>query len=497
MSLFDAIARHASLTPRQPALQGSQGELDYQSLWQQIEQLAGALQGAGIRRMALQLDNGLPWALIDLACTRAGIVVIPVPHFFSPAQQAWLLESSGADALVGPEHEGWQAATPLILMTGRPDEQAQLLWRRTPTSLPELPAGTAKITYTSGTTGQPKGVCLSLEQMTSVCESLALRVAPARVEQHLTLLPLATLLENLTGLYVPLLTGACSRIPSLGELGFTGSSTLNPAMLGQALLRWPSHSLVLVPELLRLLLALCANTPALAEWLKGLRFVAVGGGKVAPQLIGHARALGLPVYEGYGLSECGSVVALNGPDADRPGSVGLPLPHCQVTIAADGEVMVSGSAMLGYLGEEAPAIPSIATGDLGRLDEEGFLHITGRKKNVQITAFGRNFSPEWVEAQAQLCPAIARIVIFGDGQPANVALIQPLPGSQSHLPEQIARLNQQLPDYARIHHWLPVALDQLPGLLTANGRPRRNEIYHHFSRQIDQCLTQGLTGESS
>ncbi|MGY3865432.1 AMP-dependent synthetase/ligase [Aeromonas bivalvium] len=497
MTLFDTIARHASQTPQQPALQGSQGELDYQSLWQQIEQLAGALQGAGIRRLALQLDNGLPWALIDLACTRAGIVVIPVPHFFSPAQQAWLLESSGADALVGPEHEGWQAAAPLILMTGRPDEQALPLWRRIPASLPELPAGTAKITYTSGTTGQPKGVCLSLEQMTSVCESLALRVAPARVGQHLTLLPLATLLENLTGLYVPLLTGACSRIPSLGELGFSGSSKLDPAALAQALLRWPSHSLVLVPELLRLLLALCANTPALAERLKGLRFVAVGGGKVAPELIGHARALGLPVYEGYGLSECGSVVALNGPDADRPGSVGLPLSHCQVTIAADGEVMVSGSAMLGYLGEEAPAIPSIATGDLGRLDEEGFLHITGRKKNVQITAFGRNFSPEWVEAQAQLCPAIARIVIFGDGQPANVALIQPLPGSQSHLPEQIARLNQQLPDYARIHHWLPVALDQLPGLLTANGRPRRNEIYHHFSRQIDQCLTQGLTGESS
>ncbi len=507
MSLFDAIARHASLTPRQPALQGSQGVLDYRTLWQQIQRLADRLQHAGIRRLALQLDNGLSWALIDLACTRAGIVVIPVPHFFSPAQQAWLLESSGADALVGPEHQGWQAAAPLVLMAGRPDEQAVPLWRRIPTSLPELPAGTAKITYTSGTTGQPKGVCLSLAQMTAVCESLAERVAPARVEQHLTLLPLTTLLENLTGLYVPLLTGASSRIPALGELGFSGSSKLDPATLAQALLRWPSHSLVLVPELLRLLLALCGANPVLAEGLRGLRFVAVGGGKVAPDLIGHARAAGLPVYEGYGLSECGSVVALNGPLGDRPGSVGLPLPHCRVTIAADGEVMVSGSAMLGYLGEEGaaanplatgkPADPQIATGDLGHLDEEGYLHITGRKKNVQITAFGRNFSPEWVEAQAQLCPAIARIVIFGDGQPANVALIQSLPGSQSQLAEQIARLNRQLPDYARIHHWLPVTLDQPPGLLTANGRPRRNEIYQHFSRQIDQCLTQGLTGESS
>ena len=156
---------------------------------------------------------------------------------------------------------------------------------------------------------------------------------------------------------------------------------------------------------------------------------------------------------------------------DRPGSVGLPCPT-----AGDDRRRRRGHGErqrhAGLPGEEGaaanplatgkPADPQIATGDLGHLDEEGYLHITGRKKNVQITAFGRNFSPEWVEAQAQLCPAIARIVIFGDGQPANVALIQPLPGSQSQLAEQIARLNQQLPDYARIHHWLPVALDQHP-----------------------------------
>ncbi|BEE05903.1 AMP-dependent synthetase/ligase [Aeromonas veronii] len=488
MSLFDAIAKHARENPQSPALLSSQQRLDYQTLWQQIQRLASQLQQLDISRLALQLDNGLPWALMDLACTKAGIVVIPVPHFFSLEQQDWLLESSGADALVGPAHQGWHAAEPLLLVSGELP-----LWRRTPATLPALPQGTAKITYTSGTTGQPKGVCLSLASMMAVCESLAERVAPAKVEKHLTLLPLATLLENITGLYVPLLTGACSRIPSLGELGFTGSSSLNPATLGEALLRWSTHSLVLVPELLRLLLALCTSTPTLAQQLKSLRFIAVGGGKVAPDLIKHARQLGLPVYEGYGLSECGSVVALNSPDADKLGSVGRPLPHCQVTIASDGEIMVSGSAMLGYLGSNELTPEQIATGDLGHLDDEGYLHITGRKKNVQITAFGRNFSPEWVEAEAQLCPAIARIVVFGDGQPANVALIQPLPGKEADLPRQIAGLNQRLPDYARLHHWLPVALDQHPGLLTANGRPRRNEIYQHFSRQISQCLT----GESS
>ena len=252
MSLFAAIARHASLTPQQTALQSSHERIDYQTLWQQIQHLTRQLQQLNIHRLALQLDNGLPWALLDLACTRAGIVVIPVPHFFSQAQQAWLLESSGADALVGPYHQGWHAAEPLSLLTGPHVEQhfelTVPLWRHTPANRPALPKGTAKITYTSGTTGQPKGVCLSQANMMAVCHSLAARVAPAKVEKHLTLLPLATLLENITGLYVPLLTGACSRIPSLGELGFTGSSSLNPAMLGEALLRWSTHSLVLVPE---------------------------------------------------------------------------------------------------------------------------------------------------------------------------------------------------------------------------------------------------------
>ena len=84
-------------------------------------------------------------------------------------------------------------------------------------------------------------------------------------------------------------------------------------------------------------------------------------------------------------------------------------------------------------------------------------------------------------------------MIFGDGQPANVALIQPQPGTDALLAQQIEQLNHRLPDYARIHHWLPVALDQHPELLTANGRPRRERIYHHFSRQISQCLT----GETS
>ncbi len=475
--LFKHLKAMASQQPGLIAMHDSSRAIRYGELWQQIERLAAELQQARVGRLALQLDNGLDWALIDLACAFAGIVVIPVPTFFSPQQQDWLLESSGADALVGPGRVGWHEE--------RLAACAQPLWRRIPEHVQPLPDGTAKITYTSGTTGQPKGVCLSLDQLTRTCAALAQRIAPADIREHLTLLPLSTLLENLTGLYVPMLLGATSRIPGLAEVGFSGSSQLNPEQLATTLLETRPHSLVLVPELLRLLVGICQRNPAICE---SLRFVAVGGGKVAPDLIRQARELGLPVYEGYGLSECGSVVALNAPGHDCVGSAGLPLPHLAVSIAGDGEVIVHGASMLGYLGENGQPGGEIATGDLGRIDEAGFLHLTGRKKNIQITAFGRNFSPEWIEAEAQLCPAIARIVIFGEGLAQNVALVQPRIGFEGELETQIASLNQRLPDYARIHHWFkpehPLTIES--GLLTANGRPRRERIYQTYQNRILQ-----------
>ncbi|WP_417606223.1 AMP-binding protein [Oceanimonas baumannii] len=476
-SLWNRLDQHAQQQGNAIALQDAITRICYRELLPRIRALANILVGAGTRRLALQLDNGIDWALCDLACAHAGLVVVPVPGFFSAEQRQWLLDSSGADTLIGPPADGWQ---PLALAPGLSG------WRRQVDSPVPLPAGTTKITYTSGTTGQPKGVCLSLKQELTTVHALAERLAGTRVEHHLTLLPLSTLLENLAGLYLPLWLGATATLPGLEEVGFTGSSQLDASRLATALAHCQPQSLVLVPELLRLLTGLCLRQPTLAN---SLRLVAVGGGRVAPGLLRQARAAGIPAVEGYGLSECGSVVALNSPEYHRPGSVGRPLDHLSVRIDENGEIHVRGGAMLGYLGE--PAAPAeIATGDLGRLDADGFLYITGRRKNVQITAFGRNFSPEWVEAEAQGCPAIARLVIIGDGLPTNLALVQPLPGQESALPEQIAALNAQLPDYARIHHWLvPSPGLAEAGLLTANGRPRRDAIRRAYADQI-----QHLTG---
>lgn len=481
--IWSAIEQWATRTPDQVALCNDQSQLTYRELVDRVRSLVGAFRSAGVQRLALQLDNGLDWACCDLAGLVAGVVVIPIPLFFSVEQQDWVLTSSGADSLIGPARTGWMA-TPW-------SHPSLTLWQRQVDAVIALPVGTAKITYTSGTTGQPKGVCLGADHLAQVAQSLAEQMQALHMATHLTLLPLSTLLENITGLYVPLLLGMRSVVPPLAQVGFTGSSQFNPAALVQSLMHWQPQTLVLVPELLRVMLMLVRHQPAIAA---SLQFMAVGGGKVAVDLVTHARQLGLPVYEGYGLSECGSVVALNTPEHDRLGSAGRILPHCQVSVAADGEILVHGAAMLGYLGSavaDSAGESVIATGDLGYCDDDGFLWITGRKKNVQITAFGRNFSPEWVEAEAQLFSAIGKLVIFGDDLPENVAVIQVNPDAAHLLSEQIQQLNARLPDYARIHHVILADLSPSSGLATANGRLRRHAIFQHFQDQILQISNGG------
>lgn len=111
------------------------------------------------------------------------------------------------------------------------------------------------------------------------------------------------------------------------------------------------------------------------------------GARVAAELIHSARALGIPAYEGYGLSECASVVSMNTPQHDQPGSCGKPLSHLQIQLAEDGELWVRGNSALGYIGE--PLTDEwLATGDLATLDEQGFLCIVGRKKISSLLPLG-------------------------------------------------------------------------------------------------------------
>lgn len=482
----------AAFDPGMSALRGqhsarlitARGNVDDRSLAVRIEAVARWLLAAGLDRIASRLDNGDAWCVLDLAVRRAGGVHVPLPTFFSDVQMRHALASSGAQCIVTAAHADMPPGAEALV--GFADGDNLACWRvaRT-TPAPPLPKGTACITYTSGTTGQPKGVCLDAETLMRVAASLVDASSPIAPRRHVCLMPLSTLLENVAGLYAALLADVEIALPSLAEIGYTGASGLHVPTLLQCLHRYQPESMILVPQLLlALVMALEQGAPLPAT----LRYVAVGGGRVGPSLMARAHALGLPVFEGYGLTECGSVVALNRPGATRAGSVGQVLPHAQVSII-DGEICVEGVKALGYLGGTPLPEGPVRTGDLGHLDADGFLYVTGRRKNVFITAFGRNVSPEWVESELLAHPAIAQAVVWGEAQADNVAVLVPRRGDidDAGLAAAIAEVNVNLPDYARVSRLVRIAtpFTAAEGLLTANGRPRRDAILARYQAEID------------
>lgn len=480
-----ALRLHAATRPQAAAVSDGNETLGWAELLARVERLAEHLGRLAPRVLGLIADNGIDWVVADLAALRAGIPIVPLPGFFSPGQLQHTLRSAGVDLLLaGQPHllssqldmpHGWLGIGHGALHALR--IEASL-------AAPTLPAGTRKITFTSGTTGTPKGVCLDANAMERVALSLQEASAASAADRHVCLLPLATLLENVAGVYVPILAGATCFVPSLREVGLAGSSGLDVKRQLATLDALQASTAILVPQMLAAqLAALEAGVPR----PRALRFVAVGGGSVSPQMLQRAQALGLPVFEGYGLSECASVVALNQPDAQRPGSVGKPLPHVKVRIAADGEILIDEARFAGYLGQPGSAARTLATGDLGHIDEDGYLYVTGRKKSVFITAFGRNVSPEWVERELLAQPCLLQAAVFGEARAFNVAVLVPQPGSSPlEITEAVGAANAALPDYARIRSWVVARAPFTPdnGLLTHNGRPRRETIAATYADDI-------------
>ena len=475
------LRNHAEHRPNTTALWGDDLKLDYATLYAEVISRQQQLRAQQANVVALALDNGVDALLWDLALLFEGLTCLPLPPFFSPAQRSHCLHQSQADTVIGePALDAELQAAGYVNLGG--------LWRKHRAGPGQVPAGTAKLTFTSGTTGTPKGVCLSAHSLLRVVRELEQASQPTAPQHHLTLLPLAILLENL-GCYAALLAGATVSVPGLKTLGIQGASGVDvPRLLGVLAARAP-HSMILVPQLLLLLVGAAEQN---AFNPRSLRFVAVGGARVSTQLLARAQQVGLPVYEGYGLSECASVVCLNRPQACRPGSVGRPLPHLQVKLAEDGEVLIKGSALLGYLGQPPHTDEWWPSGDLGEFDAEGFLYLKGRKKHQFVTSFGRNVNPEWVEAELTQGRHIAQAFVYGEAMPHNHALLWPhRPDcSDAQMDAAVARANQGLPDYAQVHRW--TRLDQpftaSNGLLTANGRPRRDAIVARYHAQLT-CLT--------
>jgi len=470
--LVARIAQIASLYPEREALVCPNRTLTYADLASAIDATKCELHELGISRLAIYANNSADWAILDLAASAAGIVVVPIPLFFSASQTEHLITNSGIQMIFADR------AGPLPARTQVASQTLKGNYLRVADSAHSAGASYSKVTYTSGSTGQPKGACLRSETMMSIVTSLSDALLPSQLRRHLALLPFATLLENVAGIYLPLWMGRAVVIDDPANLGLSSNHEFDPVRFAEQVARHQIESVILLPQMLKLLLE-----ADVTEHLSGMKFMAVGGGKVAPDLLWRAQELALPVFEGYGLTECGSCVALNTPSANAIGSVGKPLPHAQVRIGANGEVFVTGAAMEGYL-QDAPAPSEVSTGDAGFIDAEGFLHITGRIKNVIVSSFGRNISPEWVESFFLADPRIQQLAVFGEAQPhLSAVFVVDNSLEDRNLAELVQNINADLPDYARIISWTRTdcPFSVANGRLTQNGKIRREVIAEDFT----------------
>lgn len=493
-NFFEKLKYFAQNTPSNMALKGidkqdtgtSYRYWTYAELLNAIEQLSHQLTAASIQHIGLMLDNNPQWVIVQLAAFLSSIPITPIPAFFSAAQKCHVLTQTGLDCLFASND---QSARDLDNAFQHHETIPDAFYRaKRPT---ELPQNTALITFTSGTTNHPKGVCLSLSHIFTLCERLSLEIQTLNLNQHLCLMPLAILLENIAGMLVPLFMGKTVILLPPHRLGLIGSSQINLPALAETINREQPDSIIATPALFKGLIHAKAHN-ALVHRPK---FIAVGGGRVGQHLLERAKALDLPVFEGYGLSECGSVVSVNVPKQYRAGSVGKPLSGTAVAISNDGEIMVQGLQFLGYLGEPPKKHCNIvnqhhnmvATGDLGYVDKDGFLYIYGRKKNHIINSFGRNIAPEWLEAELCAHPYIQQACIVGDNEPFLTALITPL-GEQFYqqISQVIDSLNSNLPDYARIHFWTYTQhpFSVVNNQLTPNGRLKRDAISQAYQDEL-------------
>ncbi|GGU64183.1 AMP-dependent synthetase/ligase [Lentzea flava] len=451
----------------------------------QVMAVAKGLIAAGIElgdRVGLVSKTRYEWSLLDFAIWAAGGVVVPIYETSSADQIEWILSDSGAkavfvetsahrasvDEVVGklPElsHvwqiEGSAAAVDELTALGAEITDEQVHERRKQVQADN----TATLVYTSGTTGRPKGCTLTHRNLLSEVRSALSRFPEILTAGNslLLFLPLAHILARALAL-------AC--VYSRATLGHTADVKNLVADLGQ----FRPTFVVAVPRVFEKVYngakqkahaggkgkifdaaeataveyssALDNGGPGLVLRLKhavfdklvfaklraalgGRAIAAVSGGAPLGDRLSHFfRGAGIPVYEGYGLTETSAAACVTFKGQEKVGTVGLPVPGTSVRIAEDGEILIKGDIVFtGYWNNEAATKEALEdgwfhTGDIGELDSEGFLKITGRKKEIIVTAGGKNVSPAQLEDRIRAHPLVSQCMVVGDKQPFIGALI--------------------------------------------------------------------------
>ena len=467
--------------------EGKRSDVLYSELAEIVGEVGLGLMKLGLQRgdhVAILCDTRPEWTYAQLAVTSAGGVVVPVYPSSSATECQWVLENSESKMLICENASQLAKITAvrdelpglerLIVIDPVPEGSDAITWaqlRRTgdvqqlwSIAASVRPEDIFAIVYTSGTTGKPKGCMLSHRNVRAVVDAMAELDTIRPGESTYLFLPLAHVfslilqllclnvggrlalwggdatqifeeIQDVEPAYFPAVPRIFEKIyarfapmlrDKLGEQGFAELVTIG------AQVRAEHHAGREVdPEHLEWWKA--ADEQVFAEVRKAfggkIRQAATGAAPIGREVLEFFHAAGIPVLEGYGMTETATAITVSTPQHWKFGTVGRPLPHLEVRLAEDDEILVKGANVFeGYYKDEEATGEVIVegwlhTGDLGSFDEEGFLSITGRKKDLIITAGGKNIAPSRIENDVMLCPFISHAVLHGDRRPYPVMLI--------------------------------------------------------------------------
>ncbi|UTI65182.1 AMP-dependent synthetase/ligase [Paraconexibacter antarcticus] len=414
-------------------------EWSWDELERRADAIAGALRAVGVRpgdSVALLLTNRPEFHAADTGALLAGAVPFSLYNTAAPEDLAFVLGDADARVVISEralqdtirqaiDRHGANVEHVLLV------EDAELWAHPRGEDHPARADDVATIIYTSGTTGRPKGVQLTHANILWMVSALEARAGLVPGMEVIDYLPMAHIAERLNSQYVPLV------------LGLTTTCCPDATQVVAHVAQVRPHFFFAPPRLWEKLRAavsaklgpdadLAAAGPGVLASLGFDRLVTayVGAAPVPAEMVSFWRALGLPLSEEYGLSEC-TGVATASPREVRVGTVGTALDDVELRIAADGEILIrSPGVMVGYRNapqQTADAIDAdgwLHSGDIGTLDEDGYLTIVDRKKELIINAAGKNMSPANIEARLKAGnPLIGQVCVVGDGRPYNVALI--------------------------------------------------------------------------
>lgn len=480
-AILAGLAKHALETPDAIAIRSGTAALSYARLRADVEHVAQRLAQSRAGSLGIYLDNGIEWIVFDIAAIEAGVRQVPLPWFFSDGQIRHAVESGAVDCIVS------RGGLPAGIAAAGPAQEFYREARLQPvSSFSGAAAGVtpgSKISFTSGSTGSPRGIELEQAFIERSAEAIATAIPHRSISSHLGMLPYSTLLENIAGIYVPLMLGKTVYAESAARIGLTPDLGLYPMRLQKTLRQVRPSSLILTPRLLQLVCGLAEERTIDPRCLK---FVAVGGARVGESLLTRAREAGIPAYEGYGLTEFASVATLNTPGQDRIGSVGKPLPGVSLSLSDDGEICLSTELPGGRRVE-------VNTGDFGAIDEAGFVTVHGRKSSLIVLSSGRNVSPEWIESELEASQQIVQSCVFAESGSRLSALLMPCGAriTNREIDTEVERVNRGLPPYARIARWFRLAqpFSTHNRMLTANGRLRRGQIARRLPMLVAESRT--------